>query len=223
MEVCVKWSGKEFKVLVPPEATVLDLKKRIAEDTNVQPKRQKLLNLKHQGKMAGDDTLMADLKLKATFKVMLMGTPEEAIQQLATAAADAPEILDDFDIGVDDPVDIFLREENLQKLAKRVEKREMVTLNPPREGKKLLVLDIDYTLFDHRTEAERPEELMRPFLHEFLTAVYPVYDIIIWSATSMKWVEVKMAELRVLSNPDYKITALLDNSAMISVNSEKYG
>ena len=30
----------------------------------------------------------------------------------------------------------------------------------------------------------------RPFLHDFMAAVYPFYDIIIWSATSMKWVEV---------------------------------
>lgn len=34
--------------------------------------------------------------------------------------------------------------------------------NPCREGKKLLVLDIDYTLFDHRSTAENPLELMRP-------------------------------------------------------------
>ena len=43
-----------------------------------------------------------------------------------------------------------------------------------RPGKKLLVLDIDYTLFDHRSTAETGYELMRPFLHEFLTAAYQV-------------------------------------------------
>ncbi len=45
-------------------------------------------------------------------------------------------------------------------------------------GKKLLVLDIDYTLFDHRSEAQTGTELMRPFLHEFLAQAYAVIIII---------------------------------------------
>ncbi|KAK7839693.1 ubiquitin-like domain-containing ctd phosphatase [Quercus suber] len=103
-------------------------------------------------------------------------------------------------------------------------KRESIELkNPCREGKKLLVLDIDYTLFDHRSTAENPLELMRPYLHEFLTAAYAEYDIMIWSATSIKWVELKMGQLGVLSNPNYKITALLDHLAMITVQSDSRG
>lgn len=50
----------------------------------------------------------------------------------------------------------------------------MKMFNEPRPGKKLLVLDIDYTLFDHRSVAETGNELMRPFLHEFLTSAYEV-------------------------------------------------
>jgi ubiquitin-like domain-containing CTD phosphatase 1 len=52
-------------------------------------------------------------------------------------------------------------------------------LNAPRAGKKCLVLDIDYTLFDLGSAAERPDELARPYLHDFLAATYAHYDIII--------------------------------------------
>jgi len=55
----------------------------------------------------------------------------------------------------------------------------MKMFNEPRPGKKLLVLDIDYTLFDHRSVAETGNELMRPFLHEFLTSAYEVRSVIL--------------------------------------------
>jgi len=44
---------------------------------------------------------------------------------------------------------VFLsyREENLAKIARRVKDYKVDELNPPRPGKRLLVLDIDYTLF----------------------------------------------------------------------------
>lgn len=77
-------------------------------------------------------------------------------------------------------------------MRRRIESVNVKIMNPPREGKKLLVLDIDYTIFDLGSSAERPEELARPYLHEFMTACYEHFDLIIWSATSMKWVEVKM-------------------------------
>lgn len=39
----------------------------------------------------------------------------------------------------------------------------------------------------------------------------------------MKWVELKMGQLGVLNNPNYKITALLDHMAMITVQSDTRG
>ena len=41
----------------------------------------------------------------------------------------------------------YLREENLAKIARRVSDYKVDILSPPRPGKKLLVLDVDYTLF----------------------------------------------------------------------------
>jgi ubiquitin-like domain-containing CTD phosphatase 1 len=104
-----------------------------------------------------------------------------------------------------------------------VREYEVKVISPSREGKKLLVLDIDYTLFDHRSVAEAGWELMRPYLHEFLEAAYADYDICIWSATNMRWIEEKMKLLGCDKNPNYKLAFYLDSRAMISIQTEKYG
>lgn len=216
----VKWSGKEYTVRVCGDDTVGELKRRICEVTNVLPKRQKLLYPKIGSKLADESLLLSQLPLKSSLKMTMIGTVEDDI---FVDEVDSPDVVDDFELGQDEVVEIKDNEANRKKLRRRSAQYKMQLRNPCREGKKLLVLDIDYTLFDHRSTAENPLELMRPYLHEFLTAVYAEYDIIIWSATGMKWVELKMGQLGVLDNPNYKITALLDHSAMITVHSEARG
>ncbi|KAG6780211.1 hypothetical protein NC651_007688 [Populus alba x Populus x berolinensis] len=216
----VKWSGKEYTVQVCGDDSVAGLKRRLCELTNVLPKRQKLLYPKIGNKLADDSAFLSQLPLKSSLKMTMIGTVEDDI---IVNQMDSPEIVDDFELGQDEAVDIEDDEVNKQKLRRRIDQYEIELKNPCRPGKKLLVLDIDYTLFDHRSTAETPLELMRPYLHEFLTAVYAEYDIMIWSATSMKWVELKMGQLGVLDNPNYKITALLDHSAMITVQSDSCG
>jgi ubiquitin-like domain-containing CTD phosphatase 1 len=73
------------------------------------------------------------------------------------------------------------------------------------------------------SHAEKGVELMRPYLHEFLANAYEDYDIAIWSATSLKWIEVKMNEIGVSKNSEYKVFAYLDCAAMISVYTSEYG
>ena len=46
------------------------------------------------------------------------------------------------------------------KVQKRIAAAKVIELNPPRSGKKCVVLDIDYTIFDLNSAAERPEELV---------------------------------------------------------------
>ncbi|KAJ4747785.1 Ubiquitin-like domain-containing CTD phosphatase [Rhynchospora pubera] len=248
LTLTVKWSGKEYTVRLCADDSVAELKRRICEVTSVLPKRQKLLYPKLASKLNDDSILISQLGLKPSVKMTMIGTVED---EIIVDQADAPEIVDDFELGQDEVVDIKDKDVNKHKLSRRVAQYKIKLLNPCREGRKLLVLDIDYTLFDHRSPAENPLELMRPCkldianmffnifspirmlmlsfmswcvdLHEFLTAAYAEYDIMIWSATSMKWVELKMGQLGVLSNPNYKITALLDHLAMITVQSDKHG
>lgn len=139
---------------------------------------------------------------------MMMGTCEEKIEDMNKVPENVPEVIDDFDIGQEE-VTLQNREENVSKIQRRVRELKVTPRNPPRPGKKLLVLDIDYTIFDHVSHAEKGTELMRPYLHEFLKAAYEDYDIAIWSATSLKWIEVKMNELGVSTHPDYKIVFYL--------------
>ncbi|KAL5562861.1 hypothetical protein UlMin_032608 [Ulmus minor] len=221
LTLTVKWSGKEYTVRLCGDDTVSELKRRICQLTSVLPKRQKLLYPKIvASKLADDAVLLSQLPLKSSIKMTMIGTVED---EIIVDPVESPEIVDDFELGQDEAVDIKDKEANKQKLRRRIDQYKIELRNPCREGKKLLVLDIDYTLFDHRSTAENPLQLMRPYLHEFLTAAYAEYDIMIWSATSMKWVELKMEQLGVLNNPDYKITALLDHIAMITVHSDTRG
>lgn len=151
---------------------------------------------------------------------MMMGSLEEDIAEVSRAPEDMPEVVNDLEI---EEVAIENQEIYLSKIEKRIREYEIKMLSEPRPGKKLLVLDIDYTLFDHNSPAETGAELMRPYLHEFLTSAYEYYDIVIWSATGMKWIEEKMKLLGVSTNLNYKILFYLDSLAMISVHTQKDG
>ncbi len=224
LRVVVKWAGKEYDIEVTStSATVADLKSLIHAKTNVLPARQKLLNLRFKGKPPNDDQALSTLSLKPGMKIMMMGSSEQAIQGVNEIPTDLPHVINDFEEETVQKMAIEHRDEYLAKVANRVQNYEVKILNELREGKKLLVLDIDYTLFDHKSVAETGTELMRPFLHEFLTSAYVDYDIVIWSATNMKWIEEKMKVLGCDKHPDYKLAFYLDSKAMISIHSEKYG
>lgn len=81
---------------------------------------------------------------------MMMGTPEEKIKDINEIPADLPDILNDldFDFFPDSMDEDIKNDENQKRLRKRIETVNIHFINPPRSGKKLLVLDIDYTIFD---------------------------------------------------------------------------
>ncbi|XP_001656652.2 ubiquitin-like domain-containing CTD phosphatase 1 [Aedes aegypti] len=219
IKIIVKWSGKEYPIEdLTDYDTVAVLKHEIFKKTQVKPERQKLLNLKYKGKFATDEVRLGLLELKANFKLMMVGSLEADIEEASSKPDDIGNVVNDLDNDDDEKVPLENKEVYLAKINKRVRDYKINELNPPREGKRLLVLDIDYTLFDHRSAAENGAELMRPYLHEFLTSAYQDYDIAIWSATSMKWIVEKMKLLGVTTHPDYKLVFMLDSEAMITVH-----
>lgn len=224
IDLCVKWSGQEFQFEgLPDTTTITELKQLVYHKTGVRPERQKLLGLKGAPKSEKlEESTLRDLKVKNGAKIMLMGSKEDAIAAANTIPDDLPDIVDDLNKQSDE-----ISAEELELYQKKVQRRikdyQVKVLNEPRKGKKLLVLDVDYTLFDHRSVGEKGVELMRPHLHDFLAGAYDYYDIIIWSATDMKWIEIKMQELGVAQNANYKITFYLDSKAMVSVVTPEHG
>ncbi|CAL7937900.1 unnamed protein product [Xylocopa violacea] len=221
MGVCAVWGRKKIEI---PDVnlgdTVRGLKERIHKETDILPERQKLLNLRTKDKASQDEEILRNLGMKPGFKLMLMGSREEDIAKACHAPKDLPDVINDFKTEEEEIENVKLC---LFQIQCRIDYYRFVELNPFREGKKLLVLDIDYTIFDHKSTAEWGAELMRPFLHQFLTLAYLNYDIVIWSATSMKWINEKMKVLGVSNNPYYKIACHLDSNAMINVHTSRYG
>jgi ubiquitin-like domain-containing CTD phosphatase 1 len=182
LTLTVKWNGKEYTVRICADDSVAELKRRICLLTTVLPKRQKLLYPKIGNKLSDDSLLLSSISFKPSLKMTMIGTVEDDI---IVDQAESPEIVDDFELGKEEAVDVKDKEVNKQKLRRRIDQYKVsffflcvylcvndssslynnVQINlrtPCRQGKKLLVLDIDYTLFDHRSTAENPLQLMRP-------------------------------------------------------------
>ena len=225
----IKWQGKDLEAAVEPTETVAGLKRVLEITTNVLTKKQKLLGLKTlAGKPATDDTLVTELAIKPNQKIMLMGTAETKLEALAKLEEEVEphvQVHDDFADETEDvePLELAARPEVQEKLQRRVKMALIKEMNPPRPGKKAAVFDIDYTIFALDSKSENPMDLARPYLHEFFTAIYPYFDIIIWSATSMKWIEMKLKELNVSTHPDFKITMCMDYTAMLTVAAPGHG
>lgn len=227
--VLVKWRGTEYRV--EGARTLGELKERVGGLTGVDAKRQKLMGLPPKAaKGAPDVATLLSLGVKAGQRLMMLGSPEAEHDEHALAAREAlatqAGVLDDL-ADLDEATGLEAVENSavyLDKIAARVRTYSPKVLAGPRPGKKCLVLDVDYTLFDHRSPAESAAELRRPFLLEFLSGAYEHYDLVIWSATSMSWIELKMAELGVLAPQNsFRLAMLLDAGAMIGVSSPAHG
>uniref|UniRef100_A0A673XXR3 Ubiquitin-like domain-containing CTD phosphatase 1 n=1 Tax=Salmo trutta TaxID=8032 RepID=A0A673XXR3_SALTR len=220
VSVIIKWGGQEYSIsTLSEEDTVLDLKQSIKSLTGVLPERQKLLGLKVKGKPAEDEVKLGSLKLKPNTKIMMMGSREESLEDVLAPPPENDEVVNDFDIEEE-----VIEVENRYSRTLQRQLIYTVMLNPcPAVLPTFECFPLICFIPDHKSCAETGQELMRPFLHEFLTSAFEDYDIVIWSATSMKWIDAKMKELGVTDNPNYKITFMLDSAAMITVHTPKRG
>lgn len=180
-------AGQEYAVELADSDRVFDLKEKLYTLTSVPFERQKILGLV-KGKLPADEATIASLKLPEGKKFQLIGTPiGQEFKELS--ALEQPDIINDLDVDFSDPVAqaAFINDvRNIRKIREVASKLNVNVMNPLRPGKKLLVLDIDYTILDTKpltSGALPPAECARPGLHEFLESVYPLYDIVIWSQT----------------------------------------
>lgn len=222
----IKWGPSTYPIELTPDSTIADLKQLLFELTEVLPKRQKVLGLPRvPGGPPSDDLPLSSLSLRQEQKLLLIGSREADISGVNDGQHESIYVVNDLDVEYDgenmktDPVTLRMKPAHRRRLERRVTSTEFRIINPPRQGKKLLVLDLDYTLFDCRSPAQNFDDLARPGLHSFLASVYRFYDIVVWSQTSWRWLEAKLTELSMLSSEQYKLAFVLDRTSMFQIQS----
>ncbi|GMH97588.1 hypothetical protein TrVE_jg1597 [Triparma verrucosa] len=235
-----KWSKQRLSFSMTRTMTIYNLKTLITGRTNILQHRQKLIGLSPlQGGQVTDETKVEELKVKKRKKTddtpstgsttvlefILMGTPESDIFIDPSDCPDLPDVVDDFGFDFNAGGEEWVRQiTNSTNLQKYIKSTEIFMINPLRP-KPLLVLDLDHTLLDFSRKTlengGEPGSLKRPYMDFFLTSLYPYYDLCIWSQTSWRWLEVKLTELGMISNPGYKIAFVLDKTSMFRVESTK--
>ncbi|KAJ6531234.1 HAD-like domain-containing protein [Mycena capillaripes] len=227
------WAGKPFTLSIAESDRIFDFKAALHNLTKVPPERQKILGLVRANKLPPDQGRIADLRLPTTGKKFtLIGTPEGDEIKDPSQLEFLPDVVNDLDLDFTENPVASAAYRNDQRNIRKVKEataalKEINIIHPLRQGKKLLVLDIDYTILDTKpltSGSLPPAECARPGLHEFLEAIYPYYDICIWSQTSWIWLETKLVELGMIgSDKNYQISFVLDKTPMFTVFTERDG
>ncbi|EME32223.1 Ubiquitin-like domain-containing CTD phosphatase 1 [Galdieria sulphuraria] len=214
----VRWGKESFSIQISATATLWELKQELLKRTNVLPDRQKILGLTLRPYLLADTVTLQEVCNKNEYNLILMGTPEEQLQQIYNHAP-FPEIVDDVE-GESHRTEIVHFEKCMETLERNIKQLQITLMNELRPQKRLLVLDLDNTLM-HNSYSTTIQDAIRPGVHEMLSTVYPFYDICIWSQTSWRWLEAKITEMGLLLCPHYAISFVLDRLAMASVTVRK--
>jgi len=230
IKLTFSWSGKSMSIDVAESDRVFDLKAALLSLTNVPVERQKILGLV-KGKLPPDEETIASLKLTTGKKFMLVGTPVGDELKDPSQVAYLPDVFNDLDIDFTQYPEAAAQyandRRNQRKVREATSKLHINIMEPLRSGKKLLVLDIDYTILDTKPLLDGslpPMECTRPYLHKFLEEIYPHYDICVWSQTSWVWLEAKLHEIGMIGGAQtYKVNFVLDSTCMFKVFSSRDG
>ena len=232
----ISFGGARHSLAVSGEATVGELKTELEALLGVAAAGQKLIGMPAapSPSPSGDAAPLAALPLKRPVqKLILMGTTDANLAA-AAAARDATSAAaggggedegeDDEEPAAGARVAASLRLSDYEELIAR---RSAVAFTPVagfRPGRWTLVLDIDYTLIDHRSVVSRPLDMARPFLHYFCALAYAHgYDIVIWSATSLSWAQLKMRDMGLTRASAFSFAGYLDGRHMVPVEDAAYG
>lgn len=234
--LAMKWRSTRYEIDVAESDTVGDLKQVLWSMTSVPPDRQKLIGLT-KGTLAADEVPLSNLGLGGSTSTsgkrkefMMIGTPEgEEHQSIGPVSSDEPDIDYTATEAFKKAQQAIESVRNRRKLKETADALSIDEMNPPRPGKKLLVLDLDGCVLDTGTWKEpnfSTQMFMRPYLHDFLRLISPYYDIVIWSQTSWRWLEQKLVELDIIGpskRADYPVVTTIDRKPMFSVYSERKG
>lgn len=220
----VVWRGQHLRVPLEPTSTVEELKEALMHLTGVQPEHQKILGLAKRGLPLDHDRIFGDDGRSSPRALTLLGSPDDEHhaqrkreEHMLKSTEEEPVSPGE---GTHPPQPPAAHESSIEA---RVQSYKPTIVEGPRGGKRLLVLDMDYTLFDHQSVAEVASDLARPHLHAFLSAAYRNFDLVIWSATSLKWIQLKLMGLGMLNHPEFKIAMIYCEKAMVTTTSAKYG
>ena len=218
-DLAFRWRGENYRFhnVNLRTTSINDLREMIEDSTLVLAEHQKLLGLTKQSLKNLGNAMLSDLQLKikdGCCSFSLMGTPESEIIEMheqAAAMQSTNTVFDDLSFGLSNNT------EEWQKLQTYTASTEIHFMHEPRPGKSLLVLDLDHTIVHFTSKENVPiEEQKRPFMEKFLTEVYAHYDIAIWSQTRWHWIEIKMNEMNMFHNPNYKVCFMLDKTSMFN-------
>jgi len=209
----IEWGTSKHTFQLHESQSMKDVQELLEAETSVPVAKQKILGLKtHSKKPVTQETLVKDFKARKN-KFKMVGS---AVELKPPSELNLPQILDDmeWDFVPDYTKMSKVHDKYEKKISELVEKSEINIIHAPRPGKKLLVLDLDNTLFDMKGMRKTPNQLdlKRPFTDHFLRELYPYYDFVIWSQTAWRWIEIKLTELQII--PHFKISFILDKSQM---------